>query len=219
MKKLLSILLILACVFACVGCGEDEDPANPDAKTLEQIVNESTPTKVVTNVTYKYPEGHALAAYTLGGLYSLEMDDGNAILTYDYTRFATVEDMANSMVVNVNGAIYSKDGKFSTDGVNWQNGTAEGLTLKFDIKSENFTTYTKSADGRTLTATVSGDGLENVLGFKVSATGDVTVTVKTTFDYYEIVGESAVHQVKEIEETLYLNFESLEELKKGKRGK
>ncbi len=44
----------------------------------------------------------------------------------------------------------------------------------------------------------------------------ITVTVKTTFDYYEIVGESAVHQVKEIDETVYLNFESLEELKKGK---
>lgn len=184
MKKLLSLLLIFACVLtSAVGCGGGENPEPTETKTLEEIVNSSVPTKVVTRVTYKYPEEHALAKYTLGGIYSLETDDGNAILTYDYTRFATVEDMADSMTVNVVGAIYSKDGKFSTDGENWENGTAQGLIIKFDIKAENFTTYEKSKDGRTLTATVSGDGLENVLGYKVSASGDVTVTVKTNGVY------------------------------------
>ncbi len=44
----------------------------------------------------------------------------------------------------------------------------------------------------------------------------ITVMLETKFDYYEVVGDTTVHQTKVIEDTVYLNFESLEELKMGK---
>lgn len=65
-------------------------------------------------------------------------------------------------------------------------------------------------------AKLKDEFLDEKIVLDVSNIATITVKVETKFDYYEIVGEDAIHQTKVIEETVYLNFEDLDELKKGK---
>lgn len=44
----------------------------------------------------------------------------------------------------------------------------------------------------------------------------ITVTLAVTYDYYEVIDDTTMHQTKVIDETVYLNFDSLAELQKGK---
>ncbi len=188
MKKILCVLIALCCAFSIVSCntnggtgdsgdgGGNIEIGNP----LEEVVAASQPTKIVTQLTYMFSGVHALAGQDLNGMYSLEIDGADSKFTYDYKRIASPAEGASDWIVPVSGVIYFKDGKILlAEGDGWESISSETVNRKFDLNKNFFKTYEKSADEKTLTATLTSSNAESVLGYSVSAAGDITVVVTT----------------------------------------
>ena len=187
MKKILCLMLVLSFAFALASCnngGDDDKTPETDtaAKTLEEIVADSTPTKVKTYVDFVYPDKSPLAEYAIGGEYVLEVEGSDAIFTYSYTRLAELGE-GDDMIVSEEGTVYYKDGKFSADGETFGAGVATPTDGKFNLVRSAFKSYTKSEDGKTLSAIATADNMRSVLGVDLEAEGDVTVIVTTNGVY------------------------------------
>lgn len=189
MKKILCILVALACVLTVVSCNNSSSDGATVKNTVEEAVALSSPTKVVSLLTYKLPEGHLLYEYNddLSGTYTLVTDGENSIFDYSYGTPAGVDEDNGSPIKKVEGVIYYKDGKVSTDGDAWTASSAESVTTKFNLSRGYFKTYTKSEDGLVLTATATGDNMEYVIGHKIPAASDVSVIVTTNGVYLTMV--------------------------------
>ena len=176
MKRFTCLILAIACVFTLASCGGSE------LADFNEIVRGSAPTTIKTLTTVVGEE-------VLNGVYVTEIDGDDFEFTYSYERYATVEDNASSYIVTVDGVVYYKDGKFSEDGESWTASAPAVDTQKIDllIDEKNFASYTLSADGTTLVATFTADASEAVLGRKISANGDITLTVKTNGIYLTFV--------------------------------
>ena len=184
MKKILCMLIALACVFSIVACDFSGGNSNDDPKTeignpLEKVVSASKPTKVVSQVKYLYPESHAFSKINFDGFYSLEIDGEDSIFSYDYKVPATVEEAADGPVKPVSGKIYVKGGKISTDGDEWEVVSPETVTHSLNLLKNRFKTYEKSADEKTLTATITAENLKSVIGYSLAADGDISFVLKT----------------------------------------
>lgn len=183
MKKILCLLIALACAFSLVACNGGGDDDIEIGNPLEEVVTSSNPTKIVTLVTYAYPESDPRSEADLNGRYVLEIDGADSIFTYDYNTFASVEEGLDDWVKTISGTIYQQNGQISTDGDEWEAVSAETINTKFNLVRDSFKTYTKSADEKTLTATITGENIESVIGYAIAADGDITVVV-TTDGYY-----------------------------------
>lgn len=176
MKRFICLLLAIVCVLGLASCGGSE------LADFNELVKGSAPTTIKTITTVVGEE-------VLNGVYVTDIDGDDFDFTYSYERYATVDDNADSYIVTVDGVVYYKDGKFSEDGENWSASAPSVDMQKIDllIDEKNFTEYTLSADGKTLVATFSADASEAVLGRKISATGDITMTVKTNGIYLTFI--------------------------------
>lgn len=195
MKKILCILLALVCAFSIVSCNNGNGGTNNDnnggdngggekieiGNPLEEVVAASRPTKIVTKVTYVYPNDDQRSKYDLDGLYSLEINGSDSKFAYDYKLFAIPgEGEADVPVKSVVGTIYFKDGKiFVAEGEGWENISSQTVNKSFNLLKNRFKTYEKSEDEKTLTATITADNIEDVIGYSLSAKGDITVVVTT----------------------------------------
>ena len=179
MKKILCLLLALCCVFSFVACNGGDDDGIEVGNPLEEVVAASAPTKIVTLVSYVYPEADPRHGADLDGNYVLEIEGSNSIFTYDFNTFATPEEGLDSWIKTVSGTIYVKNGAISNDGEDWEIITPATIGAKFNLDKTAFKTYEKSEDEKTLTATITGINIESVLGYKIAADGDVTVVITT----------------------------------------
>lgn len=179
MKKTLSLLLalalMLACVLTLVSCKDEEEAPGPDIYALAASCN---PTKTVTLVDYVTADGT-----TLSGDYIMEVEGNNSIFTFSYERLRTVEDGAvdgsHERVKTVEGTIYYKDGKFSTDGDTWESEAPSPSSVKFDLKAEYLTSVNINENGTALTAELTPENAVNVLGTNLGAKGNLKITVET----------------------------------------
>ncbi len=182
MKKIICLLLALTCVFAFASCNEDE---NPD-KAFFDIVNASEPTRIKTLTAYAVGEDDPL-----NGTYETVINDDGVVFNYSFQRYATIEDAENpdleidGNVVTESGKVYYKDGRYSTDNENWfseaPDVAASAITLNLSL--ETLTEYELNDAKTTLTATLSADEAEAVLGVKLSADGDIALSVSTNGTY------------------------------------
>lgn len=189
MKKILCMLTALACAFSIVSCnvgggtGDGGDNGGPKVEVgnpIEDVVVASSPTKIVTKVTYLYPDGDIRYGTDLNGDYSLEIDGDDAIFRYDYNTFATIEEGADNWIKTVAGTVYYKDGKVSvTDGEVWDAIPAIAVNRRFQLLKNHFKTYEKSEDEKTLTATITGSNIAGVIGYEISAIGDISFVLTT----------------------------------------
>ena len=188
MKKILCLMLVLSFAFALVSCNngggdDDKTPATDTvAKTLEEIVADSSPTKVKTYVDFVYPDKSPLSEYALGGEYVLEVEGSDSIFTYNYTRLAELGE-GDDMIVTESGTVYYKDGKYSSDGESFGAGVAVPTDGKLNLVRSAFKSYTKSEDGKTLSAIATADNIRSVLGVDIEAAGDVIMIVTTNGVY------------------------------------
>ena len=118
MKKIISLLLAIVCVFALFSCGGDSTPAqNPEIAAFADIVKVSNPTKIVTNTTYTYGDNDSLK-----DTYSTEISGSNFVMEFSKQRYATPAAGLNpdEPVETITGTIYYLDGRYSTDlGATW----------------------------------------------------------------------------------------------------
>lgn len=180
MKKILCLLVALACVFSVVSCsggGAGPEVGNP----LEDVVAASNPTKIVTQVRYSYSDS-ALTELNLDGFYSLEIDGEDSIFAYTHKVPAAIGE-AEGPVKTIEGKIYCKDGKTSVDGDAWDVISADTVDAKLALVKGRFKTYEKSEDEKTLNATITGENIKSIIGYAISSDGDISFVLKTNGVY------------------------------------
>ena len=214
MKKILCMILALACVFAFASCNNGGgDDSGVTAKTLEDVVKDSAPTRVKSFITYSYGDD-----FTLDAEYSLSTSGNDAIFSYSYEVLPEL-GAGISNIETKSGVIYYKDGKFSIDGDTWGGGAVAPTESKLDLVRSAFKIYNKSEDGRTLTATTTGANMESVIGNAIEADGDVTIVVVTngvyltgvTITYKSTAGADVVIETSYTYNPLTLEFPSADE--------
>ena len=192
MKKILSLLLVFALVFTLaltlVSCKKDDesdsnDNSNKDQtpKTIYELFADMKPTETVTYVTYKYGED------TLEGYYDMQINGQDSVFEFYYDKYRTsteaIEDGDPGKIKRVTGAVYSKDGKFSGDGVVW--GSSPVATeIKLTMKQDLFDVAVVSKDGLTLTARVSAANSKAVFGTALAADSDGITMILTSNGTY-----------------------------------
>lgn len=174
MKKIISLLLALTCIFAFVSCGEETA-----ADKFVKIVNSSEPTRIITNTSYDDGENKFVGRYETT-LYGSDFE-----FSYSYQQYADPTTSANpdEYIQTVSGKVYYNDGLYSVDGVNWGavSPDAAAMQVKFVLDAENLGDYEISTDGKTLETVVTAEQAEAILGIKLNATED-GVSIVITHD-------------------------------------
>ena len=180
MKKIICLLLVLACSFAMFSCGDKTGESGVDA--ISKIVKESSATNIVTQVDYVI-EGEAVT-----GIYTTAVDraSGKSQFSFTYSRYATVEEMNDGYIKTVDGVIwYDSDGSISRDeGDTWEPNNAPAyLPHSLDISEARFASFTISEDGTDLTAEISPAEAKRAFGTNISCEGNITLKIETDGTY------------------------------------
>lgn len=169
MKKIVCLILALACVFALASCGGS-------ANSFIELVNESEPTKITTVTSFNDGER------TFSGKFETLIDGSDFELTYSYERYTVPgeNDDPDAFVTTEAGTVYYKDGKYSTDGETWFAEMPDAATqqVKLALTKKNLGDYTVSKDGKTLTTSVTSEQAEAMFGINVEAAEDVEITIQ-----------------------------------------
>ena len=195
MKKILSLMLILACVFSLAACsiggtgntpgGTTNPPADEDVvDVFAMAAKGAVPTKIVSLSTYS---GKDLKgdAFSMAGSFSQVVSGNNSILDFKYDRFATIEEMADSYIVSVEGAIAVKDGKTKTIGDSLAAKDWEAVIPSlqqigaFNLTKEALPAdYQLSADGQKLSVSLTREEALKVIGIVIDASGEISLEVE-----------------------------------------
>ena len=196
MKKILSLMLILACVFSLAACSiggtgntPGGDPSDPPAgeETLDIFAIAAkgvVPTKIVSLSTYA-GKGLMGEDLKLNGSFSQVVNGNNSILDFKYDRFATIEEMADSYIVSVEGAIAVKDGKTKSIGASFGAKDWEAVIPSlqqlgaFKLTKEILPAdYQLSSDGQKLSVSLTREEALQVIGIVIDATGEIALEVE-----------------------------------------
>ena len=197
MKKIICLLLVLACSFAMFACGKEEELTG--AQKTAQFYENSLPTKVVTTSTQSIINDSGVAVQTLNGKYELVTGTiaGKlaTVQTYEQDYILEVAEGANTEIV---GPIGTKKGSLEyledygrrTNGGAWDakglnfGPTAGSIAINLDESLLTGAQYTEGEDGiNTLTFTVANENIAAVFGADsddvalLTASSDVEVTI------------------------------------------
>ena len=196
MKKIICLLLVLACSFAMFACGKEEELTG--AQKTAQYYENSLPTKVVTTSTQSIINDSGVAVQTLNGKYELVTGTiaGKlaTVQTYEQDYIREVAEGANAVVV---GPIGTESGSLEylegygrrTNGGAWDpNGlnfgpTAGSIAINLDESLLSGVNYTEADGANTLTFTVPNANIAAVFGADtddvalLTANSDVEVTI------------------------------------------
>ena len=171
MKKILSLLLAAVCVFAMVAC---------TGPSVEQMFNDSDPTKIVTIVEY-------VGKDTLVSSYVTEIDKENdkALLSYEIARYGVPENGDADRIVKENGKIYYKNGAITAnEGESWQTAVDLAPVYKLNMNPLLFDEYVEEDGGKKIVGKVKGDSIKSVLGVPTFDESDeISITVTTNGVY------------------------------------
>lgn len=162
-------MLALTCVIGLTSCTRD-------AKKFIELVNASEPTKISTVTSINDGERK------LAGKFETVIDGSNFELAYSFQRYTVPgeNDDPDAFLTTEEGTVYYKDGKYSKDGETWFSEAPDAVTrqVKFAFDAKNLGDYTISKDGKTLTASVTSEQAEAMLGINVEATESVEITIQ-----------------------------------------
>ncbi len=194
MKKLVAILLALACIFSMVACGgTGGDPTDPpkgdDPLDIFAIAEKgAVPTRVVSLTTYTGTDFTG-AAITLSGSFTQVSVGANSILDYKYQRFATIEENASDYIVSPTGAIAVKDGKTKTIGDSMGSWEVVIPSLQklgaFRLSKQTIPSdYKISSDGKKLTVSLTAQEALAVIGVPLGGVqGEIALEVQNNGKY------------------------------------
>lgn len=178
MKKIIALMLVLGCIFACASCqwiNGSNDNTPDDSASIPDIqakIDASAPAGADITVTFKTALGDLNGSYDV--LYN---EDGTATVAYSYEKFNTFTEGATSTELKstVEGTVtVAADGKVSGD-----LGT-EGLTaVSFDLKLDENKLSSVVINAGVLNATVKAENTEAVLGVALSYDAQLVVVTGT----------------------------------------
>ena len=188
MKKFLVLLIIGAMMFAIVSglasCGPEEEPAPDQPYEYDDFVADAqanTPAKVTTLVHYTIGDDR------LNGKYITYTGGEIVTFHYEYDRYATVEEGADTRIVRTVGTIYYKDGLVAAaDGDDepseWVAVAPSGINVGVALDKCKDIAVLNSAKS-VATVVLSGDKIVDVLGTDLAAVGDVNLTISVNNGY------------------------------------
>lgn len=172
MKKIISLLLALTCVFAFFSCGKEEQKVS-ELDGFVNVVTSSAPTKITT--IYSYSD--SVNGNTLTGNFETFIYGDDFHMNYSYQDYADPTDPEadpKKPIRNNVGVVYYKDGQYSENGQEWFAFAPNELTLqvKFNLSEDNLGKYELNDDKTVLTANVSNADAKKILGVNVNADED-----------------------------------------------
>lgn len=199
MKKILSLILALSCVFTCIfaitSCdGGGEDVADPD-KAFFDAVAASKATEIKT-LTYYTTEGEE---DPFNGSFETSIkENGDFTFEYKYTRIAKPADaddptaLIDGNRVTFSDTIEYKGGRYySKDGTELQGIPADAMKQpKLNLDRELLGEYEMNEAKTSLTATLSAEDASALLGMNISATSDVVIKISTNGTYLTLISIS-----------------------------
>lgn len=170
MKKIICLILALACCFALFACGDVDE-------TLEgylAVVNASEPTNITTKTT------HTRGDVDYSGMYTTEITADGFVFTYDYEEKAPVTaDSTTGSVITKTGEIVYNGQYYVVNGGEPTTAAPDvaymSLTLK--LTAETIGEYSLNRDGTQLTTKLSAEQVKAIFGTDISAT-NATLTIK-----------------------------------------
>lgn len=169
MKKIICLILALACCFTFFACGKTDE-------TLEAflgMVNASEPTNITTKTT------HTRGDVVYNGMYTTVMNENGFVFTYEYEEKAPVAaDSTTGSVITKSGEIVYDGEKYTVDGETTTVAPDIAyMSLTLNLNAETIGEYRLSRDGNTLTAEISAEQVKAIFGTEISATA-ATLTIK-----------------------------------------
>ena len=182
MKKIISLILMLACVLTCAfalaSCGGDENPPAPEPAYSEAAAafitayNAANVTNYVTSIEVTTELGALNSMYIF-----VKNPDGTSTISYMFEKINGLDAEDEREIVN--GAVTSdKNGNFAED----PHGVAAKLGatgIKLDIDNTAITDFTV-ADAYTLSITVKKDSTAAILGAALPSDAVVVVQLAGT---------------------------------------
>ena len=198
MKKLVCVLLVLACSFALFACGKDKEPEIRPEDTLLEIVNTSEPTKIVTMSSYD----HIASGMIYRGVYTTTITADGFDFDYEYQQKAAVVPGAdpNGTVETKTGSIIFANGLYSTDGgETWKSDAPDtgALQISLNLKKEYLGEYTVSMDGKSLTTVINAENAKKILGLDI-ASNEINVKITTNGKYLTQINISYETETAEV---------------------
>ena len=169
MKKIICLILALACCFTFFACGKTDE-------TLEAflgMVNATEPTTITTKTT------HTRGDVVYNGMYTTVMNEDGFVFTYKYDEKAPITaDSTTGSIITKSGEIVYDGAKYT---VNGETTTVAPdiayMSLTLNLTAETVGEYRLSRDGNTLTANISADQVQAIFGTEISTTA-ATLTLK-----------------------------------------
>ena len=167
MKKILCVLLVLACMLCVVSCGDKALDA------FNVAVAETSPSKVEIFVEQTTDYGPFILDVDV-----VYAEDGSAKITgtrdvLNPIDSGAIDEVVATVPVNVT---CDANGNYS-DGGAFSGSTTVATGVKFNFTKDNMT-YTVSPDGNVLNATIAADKTEATLGVKIDAEVSLTLTMR-----------------------------------------
>lgn len=194
MKKILSLMLALLCVFALVACGGGSTPGGttPPATELdvfEAAAKGTAPTNITSLTSYRTKDPLFGEDLVLEGAFTLLVDGNESILDFEYQKLATLEDAADDFVVDKKGAIAIQAGKSKVilgDSLgNWETvipSMQNVAALKIE-KASLPADYSLSEDGKKLSVSLTEEEAKTALGVDIEAASEIAFAVETNGTY------------------------------------
>ncbi len=194
MKKILSLMLALLCVFALVACGgggggtPSGDPEATELDVFEAAAKGVAPTNITTLTSYKTKDMFG-GDVSFDGSFVLLVNGNESILDFKYQQFATVEDNADGPIVTKEGAIAIQAGKSKVaigDSMgNWEvviPSMQNIAALKID-KELLPSDYKLSEDGKKLSVSLSKEEALTSIGVVIDAASEIVLEAETNGTY------------------------------------
>ena len=167
MKKILTLILVLACSFALFACGEDPAPAyTEEAAEFITAFGATTVNSLNVTVTTETTEGTLTATYT-----TTYNADKTSTMTYSIETIPGL-DSTEDLEVITGTVTCDASGNYSDGGA--ISGKIGATGIPFNYASDKISTF--SVDGNVLAITVAAADTEAVLGYAIGSDALVTVT-------------------------------------------
>ena len=199
MKKIISIVLVLACMFTFFSCGGDGESTAASLKEINDMYNAITPSMVETVTTRNFGD------YSLESKGTLKVGSSGAfavaVYEYSYQQLRDIESGSGAEVLDVIETVtgireYHEELGYRENGGKWdENGedfTPETGAIALNLTEATVQDFKYDKETKTYTFTVLADNTEAVFGQKIES--DVAVTITRTAA--DIVGVKLAYAIK-----------------------
>lgn len=178
MKKIIALLLALACVFALASCVQNGEGGNTNVSDGTATIEDYTAAIAATSpagMTIETVLKNDTTNVTLNGSYTVVYQvDGTAVITGSYEKLNEPNESEFKSTVSINSEV-SSSGKVSGDAVDATVSAAAVNKINLDAKKFGY-----EISMGTLNVTISAANTESVLGVKINS--EVKLIMRMTND-------------------------------------